>query len=277
MNHQTEYLTSANELRVFVQRWTPDEPPRAVVSIVHGFSEHSGSYAHVIDHFLQQGYAVTAIDHQGFGQSDGQRGLLQTFERGAADLALFLKWTREHFPKAPYFVFAHSMGGAYTVEYLCHYEPLMRGALFSGPGIKINYAVNPLLKTAAYVLYRFVPRMRTIKTQKGLSTSDPAMQALSNADDLVFRGRVPVQTAYLTLNAWQHFEPILHKVNIPFTVFHGTVDMLADVDGSRALYRQASSKDKQLNLLGGFKHEVVNEIDRQMVLDAMVTWIEERL
>jgi alpha-beta hydrolase superfamily lysophospholipase len=46
---------SRDRLEMFAQSWEPEEPPRAVVCLVHGLGEHSGRYAHVGKAFADAG------------------------------------------------------------------------------------------------------------------------------------------------------------------------------------------------------------------------------
>ena len=71
-------LTFAGQdgLELYYQRWRPEGTPKAVLPIVHGYGEHSGRYANIVDWFVPRGYSVYAFDLRGHGQSPGQRGEL---------------------------------------------------------------------------------------------------------------------------------------------------------------------------------------------------------
>lgn len=59
-------------------------------------------------------------------------------------------------------------------------------------------------------------------------------------------------------------------------ILHGTADCVATVDGSRRLYEQTKSGDKQLQLYPGLYHEVLNEPEREQVLADLTEWVEKR-
>src|SRR3546814_10734111 len=65
-----------------VTHWLPEERPRAVVLLAHGYAEHAGRYAHVAKRLTGSGYAVYAIDHWGHDRSGGEGGFVPRFRSG---------------------------------------------------------------------------------------------------------------------------------------------------------------------------------------------------
>ena len=64
-------LAAEDGVELFVYRWAPDGPPRAVVQIAHGMAEHGGRYARLAGALTAAGYAVYADDHRGHGRTAG--------------------------------------------------------------------------------------------------------------------------------------------------------------------------------------------------------------
>src|SRR5262245_5596939 len=54
---------------LFVYRWLPDGPAKAVVQIAHGWGEHAGRYARAAEALCREGFAVYANDHRGHGHT----------------------------------------------------------------------------------------------------------------------------------------------------------------------------------------------------------------
>ena len=54
---------------VHAVEWTPAGPPRAVVQLVHGISEHMGRYDHFARYLTGHGFAVCGHDHLGHGHT----------------------------------------------------------------------------------------------------------------------------------------------------------------------------------------------------------------
>src|SRR3954469_20711153 len=91
--------------------WTPEEEPRGIVVLVHGYGEHMGRYTYVIQALLARGYAVYTLDHRGHGGSDGLRAHVERFDYFVDDLELLVRKAHEAYPHHPLVMIGHSMGG----------------------------------------------------------------------------------------------------------------------------------------------------------------------
>ncbi len=58
---------------LLARRWLPEGPPRAIVQIAHGLTEHSARYARLAAALNSAGYAVYANDHRGHGPKAARR------------------------------------------------------------------------------------------------------------------------------------------------------------------------------------------------------------
>lgn len=79
------------------------------------------------------------------------------------------------------------------------------------------------------------------------------------------------------LEAVEAFEVNVKNVTVPFIVFHGDKDEICNLKGSKHLYKEAASKDKQLVVLENTLHELFFEKQRFQILEQMVNWIKERI
>src|SRR5208282_5088462 len=87
MQASTFTLATPDDVSLFVYRWLPDAPAKAVVQIVHGLAEHAARYARVAEALTRAGYAVYANDHRGHGRT----------AKTPAELGLFAErdgWTK---------------------------------------------------------------------------------------------------------------------------------------------------------------------------------------
>ena len=69
MKASTFTLATPDGVSLFVYRWPPDAPPKAVVQIIHGLAEHAARYARIAAALCSAGYAVYADDHRGHGRT----------------------------------------------------------------------------------------------------------------------------------------------------------------------------------------------------------------
>ena len=89
-----ERLEGKGGVRIFVRSWQPEEQPRAVVLLVHGFNSHSGYYGWVAEQLTARGLAVYAMDLRGRGQSEGERFYVASFAEYICDVELVANLAR---------------------------------------------------------------------------------------------------------------------------------------------------------------------------------------
>lgn len=117
------------------------EDPAATVMIVHGFTENAYKYAELIWSLLHLGFSVVAFDQRGHGRSWRGEGIphpsvthVDRFSDYVADLKIVCDTYRPS-PAQPFFVFAHSMGGAVTSLFLEQDQDTFSAAVLSSPMI----------------------------------------------------------------------------------------------------------------------------------------------
>ena len=85
--HRSRFFRShANGLWIFHRTWSAVGQSRGAVYLVHGMGEHCGRYEHVARALSAAGFVVHALDHQGHGQSEGDRGYIDRLENVVSDV-----------------------------------------------------------------------------------------------------------------------------------------------------------------------------------------------
>ena len=137
MLHEVNFL-SYNQ-RDQVQGWiyVPACKPKGIVQIIHGFGEHSRRYLHMIAHFVEAGYIVSADDHVGHGKTAMVSGVWGDWgDKGChtmmEDEHQLKMITQEKYPDLPYFLFGHSMGSFITRDFIAKYGDELAGATICG-------------------------------------------------------------------------------------------------------------------------------------------------
>jgi alpha-beta hydrolase superfamily lysophospholipase len=120
------------------------------------------------------------------------------------------------------------------------------------------------------------PRLRLVRMGCRNISRDEAVVRQFRDDPLVFQGRFPVRTGAEIMRAGDVARQRFREVRAPLLIFHGSLDRVATVEASRALYEQAESGDKQLCVYDGLYHEVLNEPERERVLADLIEWVEKR-
>lgn len=145
MRTDTFSLTADDGATLFVHRFLPEGPPRAIVHIAHGMAEHGARYARLAESLAAAGYAVYADDHRGHGKtakSDTDLGFVAAsggWERVVADIGLLIAEEKRQHPGLPVVLMGHSMGSflaqAFVLDHAADVSALVLSASNGKPGL----------------------------------------------------------------------------------------------------------------------------------------------
>jgi alpha-beta hydrolase superfamily lysophospholipase len=280
----TEGRISTGGLELFYRAWRPAEDTRASVVIAHGLGEHGGRYERLVDALLARGFAVSAMDHRGFGRSPGQRGHVMSWAEYRTDLGSFLDLARQADPGVPLFLYGHSMGALIALDYALeapgastHDEGKLRGLILSGVPLEPIGLAKPWLILLAKALSRILPRTALSPGVDARALSrDPEVVRAYEEDPLV-HGRATARWGVEALSAIDRAKGRLPELKLPLLVIHGGDDPLNSPDGSRLITDRAGSVDATLRIYEGVRHEPHNDLDWEDAVRDVADWIEARL
>ncbi|KZX55934.1 hydrolase [Halioglobus sp. HI00S01] len=262
---------------IYYQYWTPEEPPRAVVLLVHGSGEHSNRYVHVAEFLTARGFAVAAIDHIGHGKSDGQYGHMEKFQHYLDTLEIFHRQVSWDFDKVPMFLFGHSMGGLISALYLLDFQDEFAGAALSGPAIKPDLEPSKGQLLSIKLLSKTTPSLGVLQLDAAGVSRDPAVVKAYNEDPLVFHGKMSARYVAELFGAMTRIQAEANKITLPLLMMHGEADTLTSPEGTRMLNGRIRSEDKTVKLYPELYHEILNEPEQGEVLEDLVSWLQARL
>lgn len=283
MDHTTGTLLGSRLRRLHYERWLPTNP-RAVVVLLHGYSEHQGRYAHVIAALGERGYAVYALDHRGHGQSGGHgqsagpRANVERFEDFVADLGQFVALVRREQPALPCYLLAHSMGGLIAVSYLVDHPATVDGVILSSPALEFGAGVPGWIKRLGGVLAVAAPRLAVTKPSSApILSRDPTVDQRFAADPLCYHGQVQARMGHQLMRGSQALRGRYGAITAPILVMHGTADQVASPAGSQALFDGVASVDKTLRWWPDSLHELLNDLDQAAVIACILAWLDAHL
>lgn len=230
--------------------------------VAHGYGEHSGRYANLVDFFVPRGFGVYALDHRGHGRSGGERVHVDSFDEYVDDLRTYFGRVREEAADAAIYLLGHSMGVFIAISYAARYQDELAGLVLSGAGTG-----------------RRGPRPDGAKQVDLAATvsKDPAVVRAYRDDPLVFHG-TPPPSRRAAMSALNRAMPgRVRTITLPVLIMAGGASPLGDAEGSQQLYEQISSEDKTLKLYDGLMHEIFNEPERDQVFADLLAWLETHL
>ena len=255
----------------------PEAGPKAIVLVVHGAGEHSGRYRHVGEFFAAKGLAVVALDHRGHGYSDGRVGHIDMFADFLADLRAFNNEIERRFPAVPLFLLGHSLGGLIACNYLLEQQHRFVGCILSGALITSDLQPGWLQMYAIRLLAVLTPRLGVMQLDASGVSRDPEQVRKYLEDPLVFHGKASARMVRELFAGMASLQASAVGITLPMLILHGGADVMTSPDGSRYLHEHIASADKTLTVYSGLYHEILNEPERQDVLDQILAWCEDRL
>ncbi len=264
----------AGARRIVWRRWpATGAAPRGIVAIVHGWAEHSGRYAHVGERLGAAGYEVYALDHHGHGRSAGTRARI-SFPAAVADLDLLVALAASRHPDTATFMLGHSMGGALALRYALDHGDRLSGLIISAPLIQIDG--RAAAKALAPLIGAVAPGLPVSRVDPALISRDPAVVAAYRDDPLVHHGPVAAATAAEFLRHAATLPDAVSRITVPALLTYGTADRLCDPAGCELVARRLGSADLTCTPYAGLHHELLNEPERDRVLDDVISWLAAR-
>ena len=297
------FFKSGSGARLHGCRWTPDSQVRAVLQIVHGIAEYVERYDGFANFLNRQGILVVAEDHMGHGKSISQRCPQGYFAGGwqtaVDDTYRLTRDTMAEFRDVPFILFGHSMGSFMARTILAKYpDSGITAAVICGTGwqpapvlaagkaacalvcrAKGERAPSPLLQAMAFGTYnRKVEHPRT--PYDWLSRDNSVVNAYK-ADPLC--GFTP--TAALMRDMMEGIAYIQREENLarmgkalPVLFIAGGDDPVgsygAGVRTAAEAFRKAGMERVDVRIYPLCRHELLNEINREEIMDDVSRWID---
>ncbi len=262
-------------LKIFTRSWHPEGNPRAVMVIVHGFNSHSGQYLWAAEQFAANGLAVYALDNRGRGLSDGERFYVEKVEDYVTDVATFVNIAKSQNPDLPVYVLGHSAGGVISCVYALDHQAEIDGLICESFAYELP--VPDLVLTFLKGLSHLTPHTQVFKLNNKDFSRDPAVVESMNNDPLIKDESQPTQTAAAMIRADERLRKEFPLITLPLLILHGTEDHATKPSGSQHFYEQAGSTDKTLKLYEGHFHDLLNDLDKEVVMTDIQNWLDERI
>jgi alpha-beta hydrolase superfamily lysophospholipase len=266
---------SADGLKIFYRSWQPKMPPRGVVVIVPGFNSHSGYYSWVAERFVDRSLAVYAVDLRGRGQSDGERFYVQSFADYVSDVDGLVRLARSNSPQLPFYILGHSAGGVVSCLYTLEHQAELAGLICESFAFQIP---APDFALAVFKgLAHLAPHAHVLRLKNEDFSRDPAVVQAMNTDPLIAHEIQPTQTLAEMVRADERLTDGMPRFTLPLLIVHGTHDKVTKPSGSELFHTSAGSVDKTLKLYEGAYHDLLNDIDKERVVEDITKWVESRL
>jgi acylglycerol lipase len=270
-----ERIKGTDGLTLFVRSWRPAGTTRAVVAVVPGFNSHSGYYEWAAEQLVENGLAAYAVDLRGRGRSDGERFYVQKFQDYVSDVDALVNLAKSREPGLPLFLLGHSAGGVVACLYTLEHQADLAGLICESFAHEIP---APDFALAVFKgLGHLAPHAHILHLKNELFSRDPKAVQAMNDDPLIAHETQPTQTLAEMVRADEKLKQEFASITLPVFILHGTADKATKPSGSQRFFDMAGSSDKTLKLYEGHYHDLLNDVDKELVMMDILGWIDARL
>lgn len=288
------WLTTSDGVRIRLAHWRADAE-KGTVLLFPGRTEYVEKYGRTAEAFASRGYAMLAIDWRGQGLADRlikdrDAGFVDRFGDYQHDVAAVMSAAEKLDLPKPYFLVAHSMGGAIGLRAVMSGLPV-NAAVFSAPMWGIQMAA--LMRPTAWALswaskkaglgHKLTPSTKA----KTYVLAEPFEgNTLTHDSDMYLymqeqMRRYPDMALGGPSMHWLH-EALgeLKKItaqpapDLPCLTFLGDQEQIVDPAAIKS--RMAGWQDGELVMIKGAEHEVLMELPeiREMIHDRCAAFFE---
>lgn len=297
-----------NHSRIHGIRWTPDsENVTGIVQIVHGMAEYAERYEELAAFLTARNFVVTGEDHLGHGKSvseDGIKGYFCAQDPATVvvrDVHRLKKMTQEIYPGVPYFILGQSMGSFIVRNYICRYGTGITGALLLGTGqqsdgmlasAKALAAVQGVLMGQKHVS-RFLDKCAFGSYNKRIADAATDFDWLSRDTEKVAAYVADEDCGFcFTVNGFKTLATLVSRAKkpdnlakipkeLPIYIASGTEDPVGDygrgVERAYQMYQAAGLTNVTLKIYPEDRHELINELDRENIMEDISEWLVNNL
>jgi len=263
-------------LNFYVQGWDPENNPKAVILLIHGFGEHTGRYGHVGEALNKAGYELIGFDLRGHGKSGGARGHTPSYDALLDDIVDFITLIKSRYPGLPLFLYGHSMGGNLVLNYCLRRAPNVTGVIATGAWLKLASEPPVLQVRLARIMNNILPGFtQNSNLETAALSHNPKIVDAYNNDPLVhskISARLFVGIYESGLWALDH----ARDFSVPLLLMHGTADRITSFAAGAEFAKQAG-KMVTWHPWDGLYHEIHNEPQKAEVIKNMIDWLNTQL
>lgn len=267
------FLTASDGIAIAVEDHDL-RAPRARIVIVHGYAEHRGRYAYLVSRLAPHGFECHLFDLRGHGHSGGIPAHVARFEQYLDDLQRVVLRTRSRMDvPTPLFLIGHSLGGLIALDLCRANENSCDGLVVSSPFLRPGFRIPMVKKVLAWGASRIAPTLPFDNklNPEWLSTDHKVAEAYAS-DPLVKRTTTPRWFTEVR-KSQRALRDHATEIRLPLLMLLGAEDHVADPHVAEEVFAAVSSADKTLEVYPGLRHEIFNEVERDMVINDVIGWL----
>lgn len=288
---------------IFAYKCSPENSThKGVFQIIHGLCEHSGRYLEFAKALTDAGYMVYANDLRGHGRTSKNENNLVHINSGDWNLMIkdctnLTNIAKSENPNKPVIIFGHSMGSFILRNILQKTAPEVTGVILSGTGLYEKFLVNAGILIAKTLVSRKGEQKRSYYinsiTFRAFNSYIPEARTFFDwlsRDEEVINGvfKDPLYRIHCSNNLFLELFKGIQEIqcqnyvsnipkDLPILLMSGDKDPVGhwgkDVPELAKLYKSLGIKKVDYKLYPGARHELINEINKNEVIQDIINWL----
>lgn len=270
------YLKLSDGIELYYSKEIP-KSPKAIILIVHGFAEHMRRYDYVVDKFVKNNYGVYRFDLRAHGKSRSLLGHIEKFDDFISDTDQMVDLITKENSKESIFILGHSMGGLITALYGIEHPNKIKGQIFSGAALNTLPSSKGIMGNIMKVGAAILPKLQ-IKNpiNEDLCRVKKVYEDYINDPLILKKASFNFYYEFLVIGI-DKLQKNIKKYNLPCLLTHGEDDNISPSKNSLDFYNSISSEDKDYKIYKGLYHEILNELEKDLIMDDMIQWLDQRV
>lgn len=309
MNYTTveRYVPSTDGIHtVYGKIYIPIGTPKATIQIIHGVCEHIDRYEEFMTFLAKNGFVAFGHDHLGHGKTAGGIGNLGFIaeENGdkllVEDVHAFGNELINEYSNIPHILFGHSMGSFIARIYAENHPENVDLLIIAGTGgpqplAPVGLAITDISGKLKGLEYRSEAAMKLFFTvcnqnfkdenseHSWLSRDKEIIEEYESDDYCTFDFSVKAMNDLVMLSTECNSEEWFKNFrrDLPVLIISGELDPVGDNGkGVFEVYKKLEEngvEDISFKLYSGCRHELLNELNKDEVMEDILRWISNRI
>lgn len=260
---------------IMYRKWESPKSETALV-LVHGLGAHSVRWDALAEFFLGNGISSYAIELKGFGETDCEKGHVDSFRVYFSDIRALTNVVRAEHPGKKVFILGESMGGLIAFHSALLSPDLFDGTILISPAFlgRLKFSIIDYMRIFGANLFNPCRRFE-MPFSSGMCTRDEDYQTLLDNDP----GEHRFATAKLL---WCTFICQMKslfraaKLKKPVLFLLAGEDSLASPEVSKIVFKRVKAKDKKIIIYSEMCHALSIERGKEKVFGDILDWINKR-
>lgn len=295
--------SNQDQLELSIALINPSKKAKGIIQISHGMAENKERYYPFMEYLSKHGYVVIIHDHRGHGKSiktKEDQGFFydETSNYIVEDLHQVSLFIKERYPNLDLTLFGHSMGSMVVRKYLKKYDHeitrlIVCGSPSKNPAASFALAFVKFLRffKGAHDRSRLIQKLAFGNYNQGIKDPVSPNAWICSDPDVVRKYEEDDRCGFVfTLNGFQNLFLLMKDIysldgwtkkhlDLPILFIAGKEDPVLISEEkwreSQDFLKKIGYQNISSKLYPTMRHEILNEIQKEMVYKDILTWIEK--